>query len=69
MKLDAKKRLELTNSILKFLIHLLVIERKIPIEDDKQTEFLNDCDILIDSCIGLLSLPKSLKPKKCLKMF
>jgi hypothetical protein len=66
-KIDAKKRSEFTATILKFVIHLLVQERKIKIDNDKQEEFLKNCDILIDSCIGLLSFPKSLKTKGCLK--
>ena len=66
-KIDAKKRSEFTATILKFIIHLLVQERKIKIEQDKQVEFLKNVDILIDSCIGLLSFPKSLKTKGCIK--
>lgn len=70
IKLDAKKRYELTTTTLKFMIHLLVIERKIKIDIDKQEEFLKNCDTLIDSCIGLLSFSKSLKTKGCLnKLF
>jgi hypothetical protein len=66
-KIVAKKRSEFTATILKFIIHLLVQERKIKIDNDKQEEFLKNCDILIDSCIGLLSFPKSLKTKGCIK--
>jgi hypothetical protein len=67
LKIDSKKRTEITSSILKFIIHLLVKEEKIKIDDDKQEEFLKNCDILVDSCVGLLSFPKSLKTKGCLK--
>ena len=66
-KIDAKKRSEFTATVLKFIVHLLVLERKIKIADDKQADFLKNCDILIDSCVGLLSFPKSLKTKGCLK--
>lgn len=69
IKIDAKKRSEFTATFLKFVIHLLVQERKIKIDNDKQEEFLKSCDILIDSCVGLLSFPKSLKTKGCLKKF
>lgn len=68
-KFDTKKRSEVTSSILKFTIHLMVLERKIKVDDDKQADFLKDCDILVDSCVGLLSFPKSLKTKKCFKFF
>jgi hypothetical protein len=45
----------------------MVLEGKITIEEDRRTEFLKDADILVDSCIGLLSFPKSIKTKGCLK--
>jgi len=67
IKLDAKKRSEFTSTVLKYIVHLLIIERKIQIEEDKETQFLTDCDALIDACIGLLSFPKSIKTKGCLK--
>ena len=66
-KLDAKKRSEFTANVLKFIVHLLVIERKIQVEEEKEAQFLTDCDALIDACIGLLSFPKSIKTKGCIK--
>ena len=67
IKLDSKKRSEITSTVLKYIIHLLIIERKIQIEEDKEAQLLTDCDTLIDTCIGLLSFPKSIKTKGCLK--
>lgn len=67
VKFDAKKRSEFTATVLKFIVHLLVLERKIKIEEEKEAQFLTDCDALIDACIGLLSFPKSIKTKGCLK--
>lgn len=67
VKFDDKKRADITSSSLKFLLHLLVLERKIKIDKDKQAEFLTQTDALIDSCISLLSYSKSLKTKGCLK--
>jgi len=68
-KFDSKKRSEFTTSVLKFIIHLLVLEGKIKIEEDKQAQFLTECDALIDACIGLLSFTKSIKTKGCFKKF
>jgi hypothetical protein len=67
IKLDAKKRADITGELIKYLIHILVLERKIKIEQDKQSEFLTQTNILIDSCVDLLSYSKSLKTKGCLK--
>lgn len=66
-KFDSKKRMEITSSILKFLVHLLILEKKIKINDEQQEEFLKDSDALIDACVSLLSFPKSIKSKGCLK--
>jgi hypothetical protein len=68
IKLDAKKRAESTANILKFIIHLLVLEKKIVINDDKQQLFLSEIDTLIDTSVELLSLSKSLKTKGCFKI-
>ena len=67
VKFDDKKRSEITSTSLKYLIHLLVLERKIKIEDVKQVEFFTLTDTLIDSCVDLLSYSKSLKTKGCFK--
>lgn len=67
IKLDAKKRSEITGTVLKYFIHLLVLLEKIKIENDKKDQFLKDCDALIDACIGLLSFPKAIKTKGCIK--
>jgi hypothetical protein len=67
IKLDAKKRADITGELMKYLIHILVLERKIKIEQDKQSEFLTQTNLLIDSCVDLLSYSKSLKTKGCLK--
>jgi len=67
VKFDAKKRADVTSSSLKYILHLLVLEKKIKIDEERQAEFLTQMDALIDSCIGLLSYSKSLKTKGCLK--
>ena len=68
-KFDAKKRADITSTLLKYILHILVLERKIKIDQDKQTEFVIQMHYLIDSCVGLLSYSKSLKTKSCFKMF
>jgi hypothetical protein len=68
-KFDAKKRADITSTILKYILHILVLERKIKIDEDKQSEFVIQMYYLIDSCVGLLSYSKSLKTKRCFKMF
>ena len=68
-KFDAKKRADITSTLLKYILHILVLERKIKIDQDKQTEFVIQMHYLIDSCVGLLSYSKSLKTKGCFKIF
>lgn len=68
-KFDAKKRADITGTSLKYLLRLLVLERKIKIDEEKREEFFTQTDALIDSCIGLLSYSKSLKTKGCCKIF
>lgn len=65
--INSSKRIEFTSNILKFLIKVLVIERKINVEKDKEYEFYKQTDLLIDSCVSLLSYSKSIKPKSCFK--
>jgi len=71
MKFDTKKRAEITGELLKYLIHILVLERKIKIDEDpkKLYQFYTQIDALIDSCVDLLSYSKSLKTKGCLKKY
>jgi hypothetical protein len=63
--LDSNKRTETCAVILKFIVHTLVEERKIVIEDDKKEAFLTQFDKLIDSCVSLLKFQEVLKPKTC----
>jgi hypothetical protein len=67
MKLDYKKRADIAGSVLKYVVNILVVERIIKIDEDKQTEFYLQVNALIDSCVGLLSFPESIKTKGCLK--
>lgn len=69
VKFDAKKRTTITSEVLKYILRVLVLERKIKIDEDpeKLYEFYTQVDALIDSCVDLLSYSKSLKTKGCLK--
>ena len=65
LSIDNQKLAETCATILKFIVHTLVEERKIVIEEDKKAAFLIQFDKLIDSCISLLNFPAILKPKAC----
>lgn len=67
VKFNAKKRAEITSTSLKYIIHILVLNKKIKIEEHKVSEFLALTDALIDSCISLLNFSNSLKTKGCFK--
>lgn len=63
IKLDHKKCAEISSSVLKFIIHTLIIERKIKINEENQVVILALIDKLIDSCINLISFQNSIKVK------
>ena len=63
--LDANKLGETCATILKFIVHTLVEERKIIIEEEKKIVFLKQFDKLIDSCVSLLNFKSALKPQAC----
>jgi hypothetical protein len=63
IKLDNKKCAEISSSVLKFIIHTLIIERKIKINEENQVVILALIDKLIDSCINLISFQNSIKVK------
>jgi hypothetical protein len=67
ISLDTKKRSDIVSSALKYIVHLMVLEGKIHIDKSNEELFLKETDILIDSCISLLSFPKSIKTPGCLK--
>ena len=67
LNLDSNKRTELTSNIFKFLILILIKERKIIIDENNEENFLKVTYLLIDSCISLLSFSKIIKTKGCVK--
>ena len=68
-KFDSAKRAEVASNVLKFVIYMLVQERKLIIEKNEEEEFFKKTDLLIDSCVSLLSFSKTIKHKNCLKYF
>lgn len=65
--LDSEKTAELCGTVLKFMVHKLVEERKIKIDEANQEALLTLTDKLIDSCVGLLKIPNLVKGSGCLK--
>lgn len=62
VKFHTEKCADITASVLKYILHFLVLERKIQIDENKQEDFFRQTDLLIDSCVGLLSYSKTLQP-------
>lgn len=62
-KLNNKKRSEICSEILKLCLHVLLVENKIKLDEDKKKMV----DNLIDSCVSLLFYPKTLKSIGCFK--
>ena len=69
VKYDTKTISNICGNTLKFIIYIMVEERKIKIDEDKKPEVLILTDKLIDSCISLLTLSKVLKGTSCLPKF
>lgn len=65
--LDNKRTAEITGTIFKFVIHTLVEEKRINIEESKKIEFLELTDKLVDISVELLTTAKSIKNKSCIK--
>jgi hypothetical protein len=66
-KSDYKIRADFNSTILKFLLHVLVLEGKVKIDENSQADFLKNLDTLIDSCISLIIFSKTIKTKNCLQ--
>ena len=67
VKFDYKKRAEITSISLKYLIHVLVLLDKVNVSEDKKESFLIQTDVLVDSCVGLLSFSKNIKTPGCFR--
>jgi len=67
IRLDGEKTAEVCGTLLKFMVHKLVEERKIKIDEANQDALFALTDKLIDSCVGLLKIPSLVKGSGCLK--
>jgi uncharacterized protein YpuA (DUF1002 family) len=65
--LDRTKIANICASVIKFVIHILVEERKINIAEENKVSFLHAIDKLIDTSCSLLSFSKLIKVKGCFK--
>ena len=68
-KMSTEKRAAICAEIIKFIVHVLIKERRIKVDPDKQDAFLSQFNALMDSCISLLSLQSELISKGCCSCF
>jgi len=68
-KITTEKRAAICAEIIKFIVHVLIKERRIKVDPNKQDVFLSQFNALMDSCISLLSLQSSLLSKGCCSCF
>jgi len=65
VNLDTKRITVICGETLKFVSYFLITERRIKIEEKNAILFLEQINTLIDSCVGLLSFPNTVKVKGC----
>jgi hypothetical protein len=65
LKINNKNIIETCSTIVKFVIRTLIEERKIEIDIEKKSLFIEQLDKLIDSCMCLLNFDNVLMPKGC----
>ena len=65
VKLDSKTRTVICSEALKIIVYFLITERRIKIDEANSALFLEQINLLIDSCVGLLSFSQTLKVKGC----
>ena len=64
-KNNNEKCADLCAILLKFIVYILLEERKIDVLEENKTEFLSKLDNIIDSCIHLLKFPIVLQYENC----
>ena len=68
-KISTEKRSAICAEVIKFIVLVLIKERRIKVEPSKQDAFLNQFNALMDSCVSLLSLQSELISKGCCSCF
>jgi len=68
-KLSTEKRSAICAEIIKFIVHVLIKERRIKVDPSKQDAFLSQFNALMDSCVSLLSLQSTLLSSGCCSCF
>ena len=68
-KLSTEKRSAICAEIIKFIVHVLIKERRIKVDPSKQDAFLSQFNALMDSCVSLLSLQSTLLSSGCCSFF
>ena len=63
--MQTEKRAAICAEIIKFIVHVLIKERRIKVDPNKQDVFLSQFNALMDSCISLLSLQSGLISRGC----
>ncbi len=64
-KMPTEKRAAICAEIIKFVVVVLIKERRIKVDINKQDVFIAQINALMDSCVSLLSLQSNLLSKGC----
>jgi hypothetical protein len=64
-KMPTEKRAAICAEIIKFVVVVLIKERRIKVDINKQDIFIAQINALMDSCVSLLSLQSTLLSKGC----
>ncbi len=64
-KMPTEKRAAICAEIIKFVVVVLIKERRIKVDINKQDIFIAQINALMDSCVSLLSLQSNLLSKGC----
>jgi hypothetical protein len=68
-KMSTEKRSAICAEVIKFIVHVLIKERRIKVDPNKQDAFLSQFNALMDSCVSLLSLQSDLLSRGCCSCF
>jgi hypothetical protein len=68
-KMSTEKRSAICAEVIKFIVHVLIKERRIKVDPNKQEAFLSQFNALMDSCVSLLSLQSDLLSRGCCSCF